>query len=368
MYHQKKTFFCWHIIFIMFFPESLALAGEIPKRYPEAEIRPPEGHVIGNILFTPDGTHLVGVGKDRPTRKGIIDFWDIKTHQLVRSLNHPPGLATGAFTDDGKPCPAWMTAMVFTPNGQRFVTASSDAKLRIFAAPKWELENTFDHEPEKHWPSGLAMLADGKRFLSSSRTFKQVALRIWDLNKREATPLKGRKELVGSLAASKDGKRFAIAYMAPITEIWDAEKLEVVGRLQLQKVEGFRGNFDSVAFSPDGKWIATGSIGPLRVIIWNSTTFKKQQECIGLSDVPEAIAFTNDSKLLVSCMGAEMNIPAKVCTWEVESGKLVYAFSPWKHGCTQQALSADDRWLVTRGVDSTLRLWDFEKIRREIGK
>jgi WD40 repeat protein len=31
-------------------------------------------------------------------------------------------------------------------------------------------------------------------------------------------------------------------------------------------------------------------------------------------------------------------------------------------------LSPDNQWLVTCGIDSTLRFWDFAKIRREIGK
>jgi len=334
-----------------------AMLSDVPNRKPETQLSWPKEYSFGDIFFTPDGTHLVGTCRDLRTKEGIILFWDIKTYKLVRTLRQPDAVSTA----------------VFTPDGQQLVTGGWDNKMYIFTAPDWKIKHVFDYDPPNQFAQSLAMFPDGKRFLSGNSGYRGP--RLWDLSNREATPLGGSREQVVDLAVSRDGKRFAVAYSAPLTEVWDTDKLRVIGRLELAKTELRQGVFVSVTFSPDGKWIATGSVGTvtnpnhqLVVTLWDAATLKKYKECDGLSDVPEALAFTPDSKLLVSCMGAEENIPAKVCIWEVESGKLVYSFSPWKHGCIRQALSPDGRWLVTRGVDGTLRLWDFEKIRREISK
>lgn len=327
------------------YAEKATMATDLPTREPEGEFVRIDGQTFGPIFFTPDGQHLVGIGTDRRTKEGIVNFWDIRTRKLVRTVTHPDSVA----------------AAVFTPDGKRLVTSCWDKKMRIFKDPDWQPEHVFDHDPPNQFAQDLAMFPDGKRFISGNSGYRGP--RIWDLDKRTAIPLGGAREQINYLAVSEDGKRFAVAYSAPITEIWDTDKLKIAGRLEKEGQV-----FVSVAWSPDGKHIATGVIGPLAVILWDGATFKEGVTCPGVSDDPLALSFTPDSKLLVCTMGAERDIPAKVCIWEVKTGNLVYSFSPWKHGCMRHALSPDGRWLVTRGVDETLRLWDFQKIRSEIGK
>lgn len=325
--------------------ETRTMADDVPQREPEGIFPCPNTHVIEHILFSPDGSHLVGFGKDRKTKDGIIDFWEIKTQKLVRT-----------FTQAKK-----VSALAFTPDGKRLATAGWDNQMRIFSVATGQVEHQFDHDPVKQTANYLAMLPDGQRFVSGNVGYSGP--RIWSLETHKATPLGGQRKQVTAIVAGNDGKRFAVAYSAPITEIWSADKLELQGQL---KKEGRV--FVGVALSPDGKHIATGLIGPLEVVLWDGITLKERVSCPGATDVPEALTFTPDSQLLVCTMGAERNIPAKVCIWKVDSGKLAYAFSPWKHGCTRQALSPDGRWLVTCGVDCTLRLWDFAKIRQDIDK
>ncbi len=330
---------------------------------PEGEFQRPDTHVIGNILFTPDSQELVGVGMERrrtqegslDTEHGIIDFWDIKTRKLVRTLKQP----------------SIVMAAVFTPDGRRLVTAGWDKKLRIFVGPTWQLEHTFNPDPPNRTDFYLAMLPDGKRFVSAASGYSSP--RMWDLNNRQAISLPGLKELVTGVAVSKDGKRFAVAYSAPVTEIWDSERLEVVGRLQLEISEESQGVFSSVAFSPDGKTIATGYLYKRThpVAIWDATTFKKLRDCYGFderAEPAEAVAYSTDGKLLLACTGPDYDRPAHLVIWEVETGKLVYQFHVGKEGGMQMALSPDGRWLVHCSGMGTLRLWDFEKIRRQIGK
>lgn len=344
------------------------MAEDLPRPEPEAEFASPDSHSLGTILFSPDSKHLVGLGFDRLTRQGILDFWSLDTRKLVRTLRQPGKFPAG-FTavPDGTPrqpgkLPGGFSAVVFTPDGKRLVTAGWDRKLYVFAAPDWTVEHVFDHDPPTHVAQRLAMFPDGQRFLSGNSSLKILGPRIWDLNRREAKRLPGPQHQLNALTVSKDGKRFAVAYSGPVTEVWDAAKLQVVGRLEVPSV------FVSVSFSPDGKWIATGSgVGDgLLVRIWDARTFKCIHKCRGASSFPESIGFSADSKLVVCTTGMDWDIPGKVCLWDVGSGKLAHAFSPSIHGCQVQALSSDGRWFATNGVDRIIRLWDFAKIRRNI--
>src|SRR5579885_1179465 len=317
-------------------------------REPEGEFARPPGHIIDKVLFTPDGSCLVGLGaravRDeqgrRELKEGVIDFWDVKTRKLDRTLVEPGLVAAAAFTPDGK----------------KLVTAGWDKRMRLYGGKKWELEHEFPHDPPNQAANHLAMLAGGKRFVSGNVGFKGP--RLWDLEKREAKPLGAAKVAVNGVAVSRDGKRFAIAYVGPITEIWDAEKIEDIGRLKME-VEGGGGRqgvFTSVAFSPDGKTIATGCYpltGMPALRLWDAKTLKKLHECEGLGYGLKCIAYTPDSKLVVGCTRSEEDSPGRVGIWEVESGKLVHRFNSWKHGGMQMALSADGKWLATCGVDCT---------------
>jgi WD40 repeat protein len=345
---ERGLMFFW-IFVVALTHQEVGMGKEVTGREPDGELLRPGGHVMAGILFTPEGKYFVTFGKDRKTKQGTVLFWDLDRRAVVHTIVME----------------SEVSALAFTPDGKRLVTAPWDDKMRIYAAPRWQLVDTFDNDPAKQTARNIAMLPSGQRFLSVNMGYSGP--RMWNMKTLTAMALKGEKSLARALALSKDGKRFAVAYPA-ITVVWDTDRLEVIARLER------KGVFLSVAFSPDGKWIAAGSIGPEvpgprpLVSIWSAETFKKAYDCTGLSDDPRAITFTKDSKLLLACTGEERSIPAKLCIWEVESGKLVYAFSPHQCGCMLQALSSDNRWLVTCAVDGSLRLWDFAKIRREIGK
>jgi WD40 repeat protein len=336
------------------------MASDIRIREPDGHFDRPEGCYFGRVLFTPDGKQLVATGVDRRAREsrlGIIGFWDVSTRKLVCT----------------RTLPAVVGARVCTADGKRLVASCWDNKVYVFVAPKWEIERVFDYDPPNQTAMDLAILADGKRLLSPNAGDR--GLRIWDLTNWKSTSLAKGGELVQDLAVSKDGKRFAVAYLGPIAEIWDAEKLQVIGQLQLKTDQRLQGVFLSVAFSPDGKTIAAG-YGHERthpVAIWDAATLQRLHTCRGFAEFAEpaeALAYSPDGKLLAACSGPDFDKPAHIIIWEVASGKLVYQFYSAKQGGgMNMALSPDGRWLVHCSADdSTLRLWDFEKIRREIGK
>jgi WD40 repeat protein len=341
---------------------STSLPENPPSRDPDGVFEPfqKDDFAGSPILFDPNGEQLVRIGErrepetwerkngviDEATREGIVAFWDIRTRKLIGRV-----VQSGSIND-----------ATFTPDGSKLITAASDGKIRIFGAPKWDLEHVIEHSRPRSMPRRLAMFPDGKRFMSAAFAWGFQA-RIWSLSDLTSTPLLAKHDLIDQVLVSHDGSRIAIEHCGEgsTIEIWDAKRLALLGRLRHD------GGFTSTAFSPDGKWIAT-SIYAGSVVLWNSTTFEPHVK-LPTYRWPESLAFSKDGKLLVCSTGFHSGtdgevVLGKILIWSVDSGNLLFSFRP--HGDTtgrmEMALSPDNRWLV---VDSMV--WDFEKIRREIG-
>jgi WD40 repeat protein len=187
--------------------------------------------------------------------------------------------------------------------------------------------------------------------------------------------LRDPQEVIYGVAFSADGRRLAAAGGArfdggppgrPVSPaqvtVWDAE----TGREQLSlRTEG--GPALCVTFSPDSRRIASASAdGTVRV--WDATTGeeklsrKTRAVAFGENTVPEnyqGVAFSPDGRLLASSSGAPGE-PVEVRVWDVETGAEQFVLKGHERPVLGIGFSPDGRRLATGSGDRTVKLWDTQ--------
>jgi WD40 repeat protein/class 3 adenylate cyclase len=168
--------------------------------------------------------------------------------------------------------------------------------------------------------------------------------------------LYGHDDIVTSVAFSPDGGTLASGSGDDTIIVWDVD-----GRKpRLQPLHGHTDVVTSVAVSPDGKILASGSQDKT-VILWDMTTGKPlHQPLIGHDDWVTAVAFSPEGAMLASASQDKT-----VRLWDVTNGEpLSQPLSGHAHWVLSVAFSPDGGTLASGSRDGTIRLWDVKSGQR----
>src|SRR5436190_858407 len=102
---------------------------------------------------------------------------------------------------------------------------------------------------------------------------------------QDQTVLKGHKESVNAVAFSPDGKLLASGSADDTVKLW-----EVPSGKHLATLKGHEDSVNGVAISPDGKWLASASSDDT-VILWDIATRKRKTKLKGHADAVNAVTF-----------------------------------------------------------------------------
>lgn len=165
-------------------------------------------------------------------------------------------------------------------------------------------------------------------------------VKLWDIESRKCVAVfRGRHWVADSVAFSPDGKLLASADWE-LVRLWD-----VRNKVSVATLEGHKRGVGSIAFSPDGKLLASGS-GDETIKFWDV----KGRACVATLDSldwVESIAFSPDGELLAS------EASDRVQLWDVKSKTCVATFGDAWKSVDAFAFSPDGK-LVTAGSVSIL--------------
>jgi WD40 repeat protein/serine/threonine protein kinase len=156
--------------------------------------------------------------------------------------------------------------------------------------------------------------------------------------------------LRGLPATSHDGKLLAVP-CGNLAVLFDAQTGE-----RLKTVSAHTGRVICVAFSPDGKFLATGAgDGEYTAKVWNLKTGDCLATCFGHKSHIYHVSFDQDSSRLLT---ASADRTGRM--WEVNSGKQIFVLEGHSDSVTQCAFHLNGKLLVSSSLDETVRIWDAE--------
>ena len=154
-------------------------------------------------------------------------------------------------------------------------------------------------------------------------------------------------KLVWSVAYSPDGKKIVSGSDDKTIKIWNANTGQC-----LKTLEGHSYFVNSVAFSPDGKKIVSGSYGGT-IKIWNANTGKCLKTLNGHTYSVESVAYSPDGRKIIS---GSRDKTIKI--WDANTGQCLQTL--WGHtGSVESvAYSLDGTKIISGSLDKNIKIWN----------
>ena len=278
---------------------------------------------VNDIQYSPDGTRLA------IARSVGIWLYDVNSDKEPTLLTKD---ATGADN------------VSFSPDGQMLAGGCEDELIRLWDVRTGEHKKTFIAEHGRDLR--VVFSRDGGTLAS----WGSYEVNLWDV--ATSTHKKTTREYEDYADVSINaggGKLVSIDNRKDFVRL-----LDVITGKEDRKFRGHTKDVKSVAFSPDGKTLASGSADKT-VRLWDVAIGKHKKTLKGHRKSIDNIAFSADGRLLATASGDDT-----VRVWDVLTGTHKKTFQGHTSDVKGATFSPDGRTIVSWSNDRTIHLWDVE--------
>ncbi|MBL8792573.1 MAG: hypothetical protein JNM56_01580 [Planctomycetia bacterium] len=209
---------------------------------------------------------------------------------------------------------------------------------------------------------GIALSADGKTLAAADRD----GLRFWNADDGSELPaLASKNGPIAALTFAPDGATLAYSDQLGLVGLarrsgqrWEPTTHALAGQ------QGHTGAVESVAFSPDGKLVASCCVAETFVRIWNAHTGKELRQLGGPERACHAAAFSSDGKSLA--VGGEIDGGIGIRVWDAGTWEeLRYIRAPGRWWTFRVGFSPDGKFAGAAhwsdaGTDGGVRRWNIQ--------
>jgi WD40 repeat protein len=327
------------------------------KRLCHADLLTLRGHTgeVRAVAWSPDGKLVASAGWS--LQGGEVIVWDAATGQELHRLGgHTEPLASLAFSPDGRRLATLAGRSGYHTHSEQADTGRPGVETRVFDShgelKVWDVATGAEVLTIPRGGSSVAFSPDGTRLAVAGIRWPKGQAKIEEVTVWDAGSGKQLRTLVGAsqgLAFSPDGTRLAsFSWETSTLTVWDAR----TGQKQLT----IRGAVGDVALSPNGKRLAAvyaGNGNGDEVHLWDAASGKDLQTLRGHGGQVTRLAFSPDGKRL-----ATASLDQTVRVWDTESGQFLNTLRGHTREVLGVAFSPDGRRLASAGRDRAVKVWD----------
>ncbi len=266
------------------------------KAEKSGQIIPKQEISIYSLAASPDGRRLAWGGTD-----GLFKVWDLEKQDYAwRNIT-----TTGAN----------VTAMSYSPDGKIIVTGDSSGALDFWDSQTGQKVRSLQSNVSSI--SDLAYSPDGAT-LAYSGAAQGTEPNIYTRNLatgglQEFRIRQGEVAEASAIAWSPDGKLLASGGPDRVVHIWDTStglEIETLKNVVIDNAftQVYEGPITSLAFSPNGKWLVSGSedneggVKDKTLLMWDTSAWTQQPPTVfqGMNEDVSVLAFAPDGQTLVT--------------------------------------------------------------------
>jgi len=321
--------------------------------------------LVSSVAFSPDGTKVLTGSSE----SNYVRLWDIKGGNLQQTFSAPAGISASALAPNGetllvgdvdgnsslwdintgqelqnfRSCPGAIESLAYSPDGKLLAVPDcyqgNNLRFKLYDPLSGALLKTFSTTSPQPGIMSLTFSSDSKMIFASYRDSKS---RLWDIASGQVLRLFHGNDTVNHVSAySPDGKLVTNG----VNMWWDISAGVMV------EFPGATGDGSSI-FSGDGSLIAIADT-PGNVSVWKISTKQLINHfSAGHADRITSLAFSPDNKFLLT---GSADKTARL--WDISSGQLLRVFSGHSAAISSVAFSPDGKRIITTSLDKSVRTW-----------